>query len=103
MRMKFKEKEKEELLLEQIMALQDEIERFTDAYECIHDDALRIMKELSFKGYTVDMLKTFIVDLTVMKDELEEQARKRAAIADVFPDAAQQAPMIFSPSETESD
>lgn len=72
-------------------------------YERIHDDALRVIKELGFRKYTVDMLDTFTYELTTMKENLEWQAKKRTAVAEAIPEAAQRSPRLFSLLETESD
>lgn len=74
-----------------------------DIYERVHNDALRVIKELGFHKYTVDMLDTFTYELTTMKENLEWQAKKRTAVAEVIPEAAQLSPRLFSLLETELD
>jgi hypothetical protein len=70
-------------------------------YEEITNEAHKTIIRLAEAGYTIADLEMFAINVMGEKRVIEDTAKKRAAITDVLPEAAQENPGYFNHFDTE--
>ena len=67
-------------------------------YEEIRDDAITHIKNRGFQGYTVEELRTYVIELDMMCKDLEVAAREKTSVHEAYFAAARKCPSYFNES-----